>query len=156
MLEDIFYPVDHIYIRAQKVVKDYKDKHSKKISWVAEELNTTKGYLYQQLDPNREGKQLSVDRVIHITKLTKDLGIIEAIADHFDCIMVKRMKVETETKDINMLVDISALENQDVFREAKKAIMDGHVDEHEREKLVEELKGAQQANAQLLYALENM
>jgi hypothetical protein len=159
LLDDIFDGNENthmdIYKTAQMVVKDYMEKHSKKIDWVATELGTQKGYLYSQLDPKQTNKPLSIDRILDITKLTNDTRIIEVIAKEVGMNAIP--KVDTSCPVVTMihtLVDVASIENADVFRESKMALTDGKITQDEKQKLLKELHEAQIANAKLKAHIE--
>jgi hypothetical protein len=153
MLDDIFnsdeLPNHKVYEVAQMVVRDYMNAENKKIEYVAERLGTTKGYLYASIDPNQTNKPLSIDRIFAITKLTNDMRILEVVANEFDMVLIHKKQSEANIADINLLVDRANIENSDVFREIKRAIEDGVIDEDEQRKILKEIDEAQKANAEL-------
>ena len=144
MMDELFgyeeLPNLSIYRTAQKVVRDYMQKVSKKIEWVAEKLGTTKGYLYAQLEPARTDKPLSVDRVMEITRLTGDMRIIEEMAKEFGYVLCKPGDLEKENAD-PMIVVIKTLDlenaNGDLAKVVKEAVKDGVLDEEEKKRIKE-------------------
>jgi len=138
-----------IYEIAQKVVADYMKVKNCKINPVAAELETTVGVLYRQLNPKDTTMPLNIDRIIAITRLTKDNRIIEAIAKEFDLNLVENIKVEESNADINLSVDIANMENSEVFKDVKLAIEDNIITEKEKKTILSDIEKAQKANAQL-------
>lgn len=160
MLDDIFGDDQlanyKIYETAQKVVKDFMDKEYKKIDYVASELGTTKGYLYASLDPKQTHKPLSIDRIIAITRLTKDNRIIEVIANEFNLMTINRYQKSNDIKDINNLVDKSNIENSDVFREIKNSIKDGVISKKEKQNILKEIEEAEKINIEVKNSILNI
>lgn len=135
-LDDMFgsdpTPFRNVYEAAQIVVNDYTVLHNCKIEKVAEQLGTTRGYLYAMLDPNQTHRPLSVDRVIEITALTGDTRIIDAIKeaskisdDHLECsfteLMMATIKIQSHTGALS----------ETLF----KSLEDGELDDKEREQI---------------------
>lgn len=135
-LDDMFgsdpVPFRNVYEAAQVVVNDYTVLHNCKIEKVAEQLGTTRGYLYAMLDPNQTHRPLSVDRVIEITNLTEDHRIIDAMKEasriaesDVQCtiteIMMATLKVQAHTGSLS----------ETLF----DAISDGEIDDKERERI---------------------
>jgi hypothetical protein len=161
VLNKIFYdenelPNVKVYETAQKVVFDFMNKQCKSIDFVASELGTTAGYLYPILNPKRIDKPLSMDRVIAITKLTKDNRIIEAINSEFNLISVSKDRFE-KVSNISlqeMLIQVN-IECADVFKKGMEAIADGKVTRQEQKKLLIEIEEEQQKMEELKQALLN-
>lgn len=159
-LDDIFgdneLPIEEVYRTAQKVVKAYMDKENKKIDYIARELSTTQKRFYKALDPNQPEHPLSVDRIIQLTRLTKDTRIVEKIAHEVGMIAIPCTKVEVTIQSIHNLVDISNIESSDVFREAKEDLADGNITNDEKSQILKEIKEAQTALFVLENSVENM
>lgn len=162
-LDDIFGEgseiIEEIYTETQSVIKRYMDRKNKKIEYVAQELGTTAGYFRKQLDPNQSDRMLSIDRIIAITKLTMDKGILDLIAKQFDMMLISKNKGEGEhcgINDISKLVDISNMEDADVFRAVKVALADGKIDKEERDNILKEIDEADKAHAELREVIKNM
>lgn len=154
MLDKLFgkdeIPNYSIYEVAHEVVWDYmKKKGIDKIDPVAAKLGTTSGVLYRRLNPDDTTMPLSMDSVIAITHLTGDMRILEAMAKPFDRILICKKKAQTNTSDVNLLVDKANMENADVFRVVKQAIADNKITPEEREEILKEIDEAQKANAEL-------
>lgn len=153
MLEEIFggceTPKEDVYRAAQKVIKSYMDSMNKKIDYVARELGTTEGYLRKQLDPNQPEKPLSIDRIIDITRLTKDTRIIEEVAHEVDMLAVSNVHTTISILDIHHLTDIANMEGSDVFREVKSDLEDGKIDENEKSQILKEIREAKAAYQKL-------
>ena len=151
MLNDIFasdeLPNFKIYEVAYKVVADYMEKKRCKIDLVASELETTTGVLYRQLNPKDTQMPLSIDRIIAITKLTNDKRIIEEINKEFNLITIPETSYKSTSRDLNILVDISNIENNDVFKIIKKAVEDEKITVSEKEEILKEIYEADKANA---------
>ena len=151
MLNDIFasdeLPNFKIYEVAHKVVADYMEKKRCKIDLVASELETTTGVLYRQLNPKDTQMPLSIDRIIAITKLTNDKRIIEEINKEFNLITIPETSYKSTSRDLNILVDISNIENNDVFKIIKKAVEDEKITVSEKEEILKEIYEAEKANA---------
>lgn len=161
MLDSLFYdenelPNLKIYETAQTVIKDYMDKKHRSIEFVAEQLGTTKGYLYPILNPKRTDKPLSMDRAIEITKLTDDYRIIEALNSEFNRIAICKDSYENVTnKDLKeMLIQVN-IECSDVFREGMEAIADGVITRTERIKVLKEIEEEQTKMEELRQAVLN-
>lgn len=138
-----------VYEIAHQVVSDYMELKRCKIDLVATELGTTTGVLYRQLNPKDTQMPLSIDRIIAITRLTKDHRIIEEINKEFDLIAIPRVFENAKLSDINLLVDIANIENNDVFKITKMSIANGVISSEEQEAILKEIDEAQKANAQL-------
>ncbi len=138
-----------IYEIAQKVVADYMKAKNCKINPVAAELETTVGVLYRQLNPKDLTMPLNIDRIIAITRLTKDNAIIEAIAKEFDLNIIENLKVQESNADINLSVDIANMDNSEVFKDVKLAIEDNIITKKEKKTILSDIEKAQKANAQL-------
>ena len=153
MLDKLFdtdeIPNYKVYEIAHQVVSDYMELKRCKIDLVATELGTTTGVLYRQLNPKDTQMPLSIDRIIAITRLTKDHRIIEEINKEFDLIAIPRVCENAKLSDINLLVDIANIENNDVFKITKMAIANGVISSEEQEAILKEIDEAQKANAQL-------
>lgn len=135
LMEEMFggdpIPFRHVYETAQIVVHDYMKKNNKKISFVADMLNTTEKYLRHMLDPNQTHRPLSVDRVIEITALTGDTRILEAMKTAVNphsgdtCaiheVMIATLDVQTHTGELSKTLNA--------------AIADGELDDAERARL---------------------
>lgn len=140
MLDELFdseeLPNEMIYRAAQGLVKRLMDREHKKIEWVANEIGTTKGYLYASLDPRQMHKPLSVDRAVALTRLSGDMSIIEEMAKMFGYALCKAEAREQEYRDISDIVD-SALSLQcgqgELSKSIKEAIEDGVIDEKEKQ-----------------------
>ena len=139
MLDDLFesenIPVERIYRAAQAVVKRLMEKEHKKIEWVASKLGTTKGYLYASLDPHQTHKPLSVDRIIAITELSGDMGIVEEIAKHFGYTLCRPDISQNRGNTIDIAVKTLEMESKhgELAGEVKEAIRDGVLDEKEKQ-----------------------
>ena len=138
-----------VYEIAHQVVSDYMELKRCKIDLVATELGTTTGVLYRQLNPKDTQMPLSIDRIIAITRLTKDHRIIEEINKEFDLIAIPRVSENANLSDINLLVDIANIENNDVFKITKISIANGVINSEEQAAILKEIDEAQKANAQL-------
>lgn len=138
-----------VYEIAHQVVSDYMELKRCKIDLVATELGTTTGVLYRQLNPKDTQMPLSIDRIIAITRLTKDHRIIEEINKEFDLIAIPRVFENAKLSNINLLVDIANIENNDVFKIIKMSMANGVISSEEQEAIVKEIDEAQKANAQL-------
>lgn len=138
-----------VYEIAHQVVSDYMELKRCKIDLVATELGTTTGVLYRQLNPKDTQMPLSIDRIIAITRLTKDHKIIEEINKEFDLIAIPRVCENANLSDINLLVDIANIENNDVFKITKMSIANGVISSEEQAAILKEIDEAQKANAQL-------
>lgn len=138
-----------VYEIAHQVVSDYMESKRCKIDLVATELGTTTGVLYRQLNPKDTQMPLSIDRIIAITRLTKDHRIIEEINKEFDLIAIPRVCENANLSDINLLVDIANIENNDVFKITKMSIANGVISSEEQAAILKEIDEAQKANAQL-------
>ena len=153
MLDKLFdtdeIPNYKVYEIAHQVVSDYMELKRCKIDLVATELGTTTGVLYRQLNPKDTQMPLSIDRIIAITRLTKDHRIIEEINKEFDLIAIPRVFENAKLSDINLLVDIANIENNDVFKVTKMSIANGVISSEEQEAILKEIDEAQKANAQL-------
>lgn len=153
MLDKIFntdeMPNYKVYEMAHQVVSDYMELKRCKIDLVATELGTTTGVLYRQLNPKDTQMPLSIDRIIAITRLTKDHRIIEEINKEFDLIAIPRVCENANLSDINLLVDIANIENNDVFKITKMSIANGVISSEEQAAILKEIDEAQKANAQL-------
>lgn len=90
---------------------------------------------------------LSIDRIIAITKLTNDKRIIEEINKEFNLITIPETSYKSTSRDLNILVDISNIENNDVFKIIKKAVEDEKITVSEKEEILKEIYEADKANA---------
>ena len=141
MLDDLFesehIPVERIYRAAQAVVKRLMERERKKIEWVAAQLGTTKGYLYASLDPHQTHKPLSVDRIIAITELGGDMGIVEEIAKHFGYTLCRPDVAPSKGDTIDVAVKTLEMESKhgELAGEVKEAIEDGVLDEDEKARI---------------------
>ncbi len=153
MIDKIFdtdeLPNHKVYEMAHKVVADYMEAKRCKIDVVASELNTTKGTLYRQLNPNDTQMPLSIDRIMAICKLTGDYRILEVVGSEFDLLVIPKHEEVAKISDVNLLVDMANIENNDVFRVVKLAMADNVITPEEREAILKEIEEAEKANAEL-------
>ena len=144
MLDDLFesehIPVERIYRAAQAVVKRLMERERKKIEWVAAQLGTTKGYLYASLDPHQTHKPLSVDRIVAITELSGDMGIVEEIAKHFGYTLCRPKEIEAKPLSILSLALLGLdleVQQGNLAKALKEALEDGEVDQKEQRRIKE-------------------
>jgi len=115
----------------------------------ANELGLTEGTLANKLKPAKAENDMTLSEFIHFLELTGDLSALEYIAGLFEMVLVKKSIEKANVADINLLVDISNMENADVFRVVKKSMSDGVIDEDEKASILKEIEEAQRANARL-------
>ena len=142
MLDELFgaeeLPNEMMYRAAQGLVKRLMEREHKKIEWVAENIGTTKGYLYASLDPHQMHKPLSVDRVIALTRLSGDMSIIEEMAKIFGYALCRADAQSAEYRSIIDIVNssLSLQEGQgELSKSIKDAIKDGVIDEKEKQEI---------------------
>ena len=92
---------------------------------------------------------LSVD---HLAILLDELGeerniVLDAIVKEFDFLLVPKTISPAKISDINLLVDMANIENSDVFRVVKSAMVDGEISSEESANILKEIEEAQRANA---------
>ncbi|HEX5330809.1 phage regulatory CII family protein [Sulfuricurvum sp.] len=132
MFSDDTAPFRTVYETAQAVVNDYMTLHNCKIEKVAEQLGTTRGYLYGTLDPNQTHRPLSVDRIIEITNLTGDHRIIDSIKEALKCV---DKHVQCTITDV-MMVGLKIQSHTGSLSETLfEAVKDGEIDEKEGERI---------------------
>ena len=143
MLNNLFdadeLPNFKIYETAQNVVNDYKEKKCIKIDVVAAELETTRNVLYRQLNPSDTSMPLSADRIIAITKLTKDNRIIEALNNEFNLVGIAKEQTKVSNTDIKDLAIIAQLECNDVFNVVIEATKDNKITKEEQKNILKEI-----------------
>ncbi|MCD6433749.1 MAG: hypothetical protein J7L21_06880 [Sulfurimonas sp.] len=116
---------------------------------VAFELGLSPGTLSNKLKPSMDHSDLTITEFIHFLELTGSYEALIYIATEFDLALIPKKQVEAKSSDISALVDKANIENSDVFREIKKAIEDGFIDEDEQKRILKEIDEAQTANAEL-------
>ena len=116
---------------------------------VAYELGLNEGTLSNKLKPSMTQNDLTLTEFIHFLELTGSFEALQHIANEFDLALIPKKQAEAKSSDMSALVDRANIENSDVFREIKKAIEDGFIDEEEQQKILKEIDEAQTANAEL-------
>lgn len=142
-------PIVKVYETTQKVVSNYLNKEHKTIEFLAAKLNTTKGYLYANLDPNQMNKPLSIDKVYKISKITEDAAIFEAILDDLGFLVVPKEHAKITDASMKELAIAVQIECNDVFSSVMKSLDDEKISKKEQEINAKEIKEAMAKLAEL-------
>lgn len=116
---------------------------------VAHELGMQPGTLQNKLKPAMQTNDMSITEFVHFLELTGDYAALEYIANKFDCVLVHKLEAHSNNTNINMLVDAANIENAEVFKAVKIAMLDGEITHEERDFILKEIDEAQKANAEL-------
>lgn len=159
MLSKIFdeeeLPNYKIYETAQLVVHDYMDKKNCKVDAVAAELGTTSGTLYRQLNPKDTLMPLNIDRILAISRLTKDNRIIESISSEVDLISIPRVATKLNTAKIDVMCDLNMIASNKVFNVSKEALVDKKLTREEQSEILKRIEEKEVSLANYKASIQN-
>lgn len=123
---------------------------------VAAELGMQLGTLENKLKPSYDNGDMTITEFMHFLELTGDMSALEYIASKFEMVLVHKHTSHSEISNINILVDAANIENGDVFRVIKCALLDGVITKIERQMILKEIDEADRANAELRDIIINL
>jgi hypothetical protein len=136
--DDVELPNQKVYEAAQMVIRDHKNRINKDVSYIAERLGTTYGYLMGSIDPKKTSKPLSIDRAIAISRLTGDHRILDAMAKELDLLVIEPHHAQSSENSVMAVIlrtlDIDGIVG-DLSRDVRTAAADSVLDSTEKESL---------------------